>query len=345
MADVVKMAWDILRNYESSDLVRSAFKARHGGELNAGKAREICAAITQSRNYMAAASSATSDVRPLLAYYGVLSMCRGLILFLSQTLRENGLSQAHGLTVDGWGEELIKDTGDVARLKMKLNSNGTLAQLVDATGRESLLRNNSSKPNFTAICDPIPANSEVTLIDLLSRIPEARSQLMRWRAERNAVGIWPQGKQADGSVHVRVDPPYTNEDVTAVMGDKLTLVSQQGRVLTYAVRTGFPIYCTDCATAWDVGTLVALRPMPGGLELSKVAMAFAASFALGMLVRYYPSHWVSMLQNVKHDGALPTLLAVLEHIENDVPRMVAEFLERPEPAVEQNADCGLLVVS
>ena len=211
-----------------------------------------------------------------------------------------------------------------------LNANGTLSQLVEATEHASLLRNNSDKPNFKSICDPLPAEGEVTLIDLLSRIPEARSQLMRWRVERNAVAIWPQGKQANGAVHIRVDAPYTKEDVTAVLGGNVTFVSQQGGVLTYATRTDFAFYCTDYAgPPWDIGTLVALRPMPGGLELSKLAMAFAASYALGMLVRYYPSHWGSMLQNVKHDGALPTLLAVLEHIEHDVPRMVAEFLERP----------------
>jgi hypothetical protein len=330
MANAVKIAWDILRNYESSDLVRSAFKARNGRELAAGKAREICAAVTQARNYMGAARDASSDVRPLLTYYGVLSMCRGLILFLSQTLRENGLSQAHGLTVKGWGEELAKDTGDVARLTITLNANDTPAQLVEATGRASLLRNNSSKPNFTSICDPLPADSEFMLIDLVSSIPEARSQLMRWRVERNAVAIWPQGKQADGSVHIRVDSPYTKEDVTAVLGDNVAFVSQQGGVLTYAFRTDCALYCTDCAGPhWDIGTLVALRPMRGGLELSKLAMAFAASYALGMFVRYYPSHWVAMVQNVKYDGALPTLQAVLEHIEHDVPRMVAEFLERP----------------
>ena len=130
-------------------------------------------------------------------------------------------------------------------------------------------------------------------------------------------------------MHIRVDPPYTKEDVTAVLGDNVTLVSQQGGMLIYALRSEFALYCTDCADPWDIGILVALRPMPGDLELSKLAMAFAASYALGMLVRYYPSHWSAMLQNVKHDGALPTLLAVLEHIEHDVPRMVAEFLEHP----------------
>jgi hypothetical protein len=100
MADPVKIAWDVLRNYESSDLVRSAFKARHGEEPDQGKAREICTAITQARNYMVAARSATNDVRPLLAYYGVLSMCRGLILFLSHPLRENDLHQPTGLESD-----------------------------------------------------------------------------------------------------------------------------------------------------------------------------------------------------------------------------------------------------
>jgi hypothetical protein len=338
MADVAKESWDVLRNYESSDLVRSAFKARHGGELNASKAREICTAITQARNYMAAARDAANDIRPLLVYYGVLSMCRGLILFLSQTLRENGLSQAHGLTVKSWGEELAKDTGDVAKLSMSLNIKGTLAQLVEVTERASLLRNNSSKPNFTSTCAALAVDSEIMLIDLLSRIPEARSQMMRWRPERNAVAIWPQEKQADGAVHIRVDAPYTKEDVTAVLGDSVTFVSQQGGVLTYAAPTDLALYCTDCAgPPWDTGTLVALRPMPGGLELSKLAMAYAASYALGMFVRYYPSHWVSMFQNVKHDGALPTLLAVLEHIDLDVPRMVVEFLERRPVQLDEGA--------
>ncbi len=330
MAEATKIAWDVLRNYESSDLVRSASKARHNKELSTGKAREICTAVTQSRNYLAAAREATNDVRPLLTYYGVLSMCRGLILFLSHGLRENGLAQAHGLTVKGWGEELAKQTGDVARLKILLNAGGTISQLADATKCISHLRNNSSKPNYQASCDPLPAKGEIELIDLLSRIPEARSQLMRWRVERNAVAIWPAvSKKADAAIPIRVDPPYTKEDVTAVLGHNAILVSEHGGVLNYALPPEAKIYCTDVGGHLGIGTLVALRPMPGDLELSKLAMAFAASYALGMLVRYYPSHWVSMLQNVKHDGALPTLLAVLEHIEDDVPHMVAQFLEHP----------------
>ena len=42
-----------------------------------------------------------------------------------------------------------------------------------------------------------------------------------------------------------------------------------------------------------------------------------------------------MLQNVEH-SALPTLLAVLGHIEQDVPRMVAELLERPSAPMDED---------
>lgn len=68
---------------------------------------------------------------------------------------------------------------------------------------------------------------------------------------------------------------------------------------------------------------------PGDVQLSKMATAFVTSYALGMLVRYYPSHWVAMLQSRANDAAMPSLLAALQHVENEFPRFVAEFLEPP----------------
>ena len=74
--------WEILANYESSRLVRKKFKEVHGRELNAEKSREICTSFVQARGYMQATLVADRSVRPLLAYYGVLSLSRALILFL-----------------------------------------------------------------------------------------------------------------------------------------------------------------------------------------------------------------------------------------------------------------------
>lgn len=323
--------WTILANYESSDLVRRCFKAVHKRTLSAAKAFEICASFVQARGYMEAARSADRIVRPLLVYYGVLGLSRALTLFLSHDLSEAGLSQSHGLTVTGWGEELSRQTGSVAALTIRLNANGTFRQLLEATKHESLLRNNNSRPNVSELMDVPPAEAEISLADLLSRLPEIASVYRRWRDDRNLVPIWPQGPLPDGRYKIRISHGYTMEDVLAVLGPDATQMDESGAsALFISVPDTAPLpYTSDVTERWNVGSLVAMRPYPGDVQLSKIATAFAASYALGMLVRYYPSHWIGMLHNRAHDGAMPSLLATLEHVETEFPRFVVEFLERP----------------
>jgi len=323
--------WETLANYESTDLVKRQFQGRHGRELNTGKAQEICAAFTQARGYMEAAKSADRIVRPLLVYYGILSLSRGVTLFLSTTLREAGLAQAHGLSVQNWNDELSRSNDGIAPLRIKLNAKGTFRQLVQATGHRSYLRNNSSRANYTVTCEMPPAGAEVALGDVMSRLPEIRTTYRRWRDDRCTVRIWPQQRRSDGRMEVRVDPPDTMEDVQAVFGDEWPLVDQSGGVITILapLEATIPIL-SDVNERWNIGSLVAMTLMPGRLELSKISLAFVMSYALGMIVRYYPSHWIAMLHNQLNDGAVPSLLAALKHVEEDFPRFVVEFLEPPE---------------
>jgi hypothetical protein len=122
-----------------------------------------------------------------------------------------------------------------------------------------------------------------------------------------------------------------------VLGDKLP-VTENGKVLTVIVPKGHPIESmSDVLGHWNIGSLVAMKKYPSGIELSKIATTFTVSYALGMLVRYYPSHWVGMLHNQRHDVALPSLMAALQQVETDFPRFVVEFLERrPSPRPPQS---------
>jgi hypothetical protein len=195
--------FEILANYESLQLIKAQFQRHHGLELNTGKAREIATAFTQAKGYLESARTAARIVRPLLVYYAVLSFSRGLTLFLTAGIREAGLAQSHGLSVDGWGEELSREAGEVASLKIKLNAHGTLAQLIEATNHESYLRNNSSSPNHIAKMDRPAAGTEIRLGDLFSRFPEIRSTFIRWQKDRCAVALWPQKQTPDGGMEVR----------------------------------------------------------------------------------------------------------------------------------------------
>lgn len=322
--------WRILSNYESSDLVKVCFKAMHGRELNTSKASEICASITQARGYMESANGAGRSVRPLLLYYGILGLARGLTLFLSTSLREAGLAQAHGLSVSGWGEALTREGGSIGDLKIKLNANGTLQQLIEETDHRSFLRSNSSKPNFVIDYAIPPPDTEVRLADILSRIPEIRPSYSRWLPDsREIVAFWPQNDRPDGKKWLRVDLPYTAEDVRAVMGDAVLELNTKDSVISILVPGDYGPYMSDTGGHWSVGNVVAMTPFPGEVQLSKIVITFMAAYGLGMLARYYPSQWTAILGNQRHTVALPTLLATMDYIADEFPRMIVEFLEPP----------------
>jgi len=88
-----------------------------------------------------------------------------------------------------------------------------------------------------------------------------------------------EGRRADGAVHVRVDAPYTKEDVTAVLGDNVTFVSQQGAAflptlcepglhftaLIMQVRLGALALwwrCDPCRAAWSCQSSLWRSPRP-----------------------------------------------------------------------------------
>jgi hypothetical protein len=73
--------------------------------------------------------------------------------------------------------------------------------------------------------------------------------------------------------------------------------------------------------------LYVVQPMPDGLVLSPMLTLFALSYFLGMLVRYYPSVWRTMLNREKGDLVYPLMREISSVIRSDYPRLVLEELE------------------
>jgi hypothetical protein len=98
-------ALSTLSHFQSFDLVQREFERWHGRELNAERTWEIVSSFVQGEEYFVSASAAAEAVRPLLLYYGVLSISRGLIIFLSN-VSEATLKASHGLGL-GRGKRLL----------------------------------------------------------------------------------------------------------------------------------------------------------------------------------------------------------------------------------------------
>ncbi|GBF27373.1 hypothetical protein MnTg02_02425 [bacterium MnTg02] len=141
-------AWELLSNYESHELVRNRYITKHNWQPNRSQSRQIAASFIQAREYFRSADNADLVVKPLLLYYGVVSLSRGLTLFLTPQLWEPSLARSHGLSRFNWHDELSKENPDYLNLAVRVNARGTFNELVHATGNRNLMRSGSSKINL-----------------------------------------------------------------------------------------------------------------------------------------------------------------------------------------------------
>ena len=55
-------------------------------------------------------------------------------------------------------------------------------------------------------------------------------------------------------------------------------------------------------------------------------ITFILSYALGMLVRYYPTHWIALINGGQGDRLRQTVNRAQQSVENFFPELVAEYV-------------------
>ncbi len=123
--------WQSLSLFESYDYVARWYKKAHQRKPNSAKVSQINACFIQGREYFSNAASSAMSVKPLLLYYGVLSLSRGAILLKDISKKEELLKQKHGLEVDDWQTTLKGGIKTVLELQIKA-TDGTFRELVAA---------------------------------------------------------------------------------------------------------------------------------------------------------------------------------------------------------------------
>ncbi len=166
--------WSSLAHFRTHDLVRRTFEHKHDRELSAQRAWEITSCVVQAEEYFRNAEIAAEAVRPLLLFYGVLSLSRGVILFLNVAAKEENLKPSHGLRAKGWTGVLSKGTLSVLDLEVETEE-GTFAELVAVTDphqREVLpKRHGGAIIQNVKYSRSLQVRDTLTLDAILSRIP------------------------------------------------------------------------------------------------------------------------------------------------------------------------------
>lgn len=327
-------AWATLANYESQDLVRTKYKEVNGGVANAAHSREIRCSVVQARGYFEAAANSDRNVKPLLIYYGVVGLSRALVMFLNQK-REASLQASHGLTAKEWNQVFSPDAPDISMASMVINKSGTLAELASATNHSSHLKNNSSAYNLSYPHGPLPVGKEFNLENLLSRLAEVGQPFTRWKASTNVIRCNMQATSNGVEFRVPKSQSFISlsrfEIDSFFNGTTFAFIREDATACVYGGKRAFsqmPSLSDNYTSVFgQIGELVIVKKFADGTELSKPVQMFMISYALGMLVRYFPSRWMSLLGGTAGDACLPTVLQSLDFIERYYPEVILSFFE------------------
>jgi len=335
--------WRDLTRFESHDYVGRWYRQRHARSLSAGRTREIISCFTQGREYFFSAKQSATAVKPLLLYYGVLALSRGLVLLLDSRKTEASLKPSHGIEIVDWQGTLSRGLENMLEVGFR-TTNGTFSELARATRNkqqmswwnlpslaEGIFHANYATPSF------LTDESIVTLDDLLSRDTRFLSLY------RETTG--------------RSDKSHLGEIVATPTGLEIYIFALGISKSDVETRFGFPTgtVVQDRPSArrlslpsWFVhlpGTdLNALKPLipatqyiggdgmfifedfPNGDRFSELLRTFLIAYVLGMLVRYFPSKWMALLRNEKGDTAQPLLLAAMTSVERDWAKLISSAL-------------------
>ena len=328
--------WQQLLSLESQDITQRRFARIHARDLNARRAREINAAAKQASEYFRNAGGADYSVRPLLTFYGVASLSRALLLLLKIGAGEEGLTPSHGLETVCWGDVLSGDTAaglaKLGDLKIRRRA-GLFSDFVTHTNNRISIHVNSAGVDGY-LCYQIPdRDAEFSLTDLLSRVPDLQRDYSNISTVVRYAAATEMTYSPDRGFRVKLREESFSKFRTAYEKLGYNVACDDGWcILTCSAETFTkepPLFIhTYVHKAFhSIPNLFLADPFPGGARYSQLCVTYMLAYILGMLVRYYPTHWMSLIHGDRGDSLWPTLNRAQQFVEHSYPELVAELID------------------
>lgn len=330
--------WHSLIKYESHDFLSRAYELKHKRTASAGRIRDIAANFVQGREYFLNAERSSITVRPLLHYYGVLALTKGLILLISSKKDSSALKPSHGLTNLNWMGTLFGSPENFGDLTVAITK-GTFFELIEATNNTSLFRRNSSKVNW-AFPLPLPElKTRLTFRHIAESVADLSADYSIWSGQAfpsaQLVGI--RKEESDQKVRFSL-ASHSDEKIVRIIfaGSEFTL-NNNGRGISVFLpyeSDYLPMFIQQYDSFAGIGDVHLVRPLDNTLYLNTISIYFVMAYILGMAVRYFPSTWVQLGRQTKGDLIFSLLNRSIDLIGTKYPEIVLDYLDYPEPLTE-----------
>ena len=326
--------WDYVSPFESYDYVSRWYEGCHGGAADPAKVREINAAFAQGRMYFENARAASMGVKPVLLYYGVLSLCTGLVLCRDQKKTERTLAHSHGLSRPGWKELLAKGIVKVLDLEIQAQKQGTFREVVNVTWHKHISLLFQGDPMKQDIAPEVrdlgkvrfaEDHSCLTLGDLLARsrytgigyqdVTGEPSRLHRAvvRFDKGGILFWFPFSVAAVPDDFRKLVGRPGVQIEGAPGKERSFIFQRN-------DPSMPVFHYEGNYFMRVA-----EDFPNGDKLSEFLKLYLMSYILGMLARYFPSKWIALLRHDEGGFAQPLLERATKAVETE---FIGEFAQQ-----------------
>lgn len=332
-------AWEQLSVFESHDFIFHWYETHNKRKPNASLIRSISSCFVQGREYFSSAANASLSVRPLLLYYGVISLSRGLILLRNSYAREATLKPSHGLEVVDWSNKLSNGISSILDLEIQA-TNGTFTELCEVT-KNIQWTASWRKPDFVEghywIKWPQPqfvnGAYKISFDDILSRDIHLISLYEKTTKRKNKVYLSEILTNSSGIDVGIYRNPLTDIDSNFFL-DNGFLPKNKGERLNMPILykkfnhldKNIPPENLPYSEFIKNSGLFIVRDFQFGDKLSEILRIYLASYIIGMLVRYYPSIWISLIQNEKGDMPKPLIFSETKNIQQRFPNLVYRSL-------------------
>lgn len=302
--------WNYVSRLESYDYAARVHEEFHGSPADHSKIGQINAAFSQGRMYFESAESAALGVKPLLLYYGAMSLATGLVLFKNQSLREESFKPSHGLARHRWKETLGEGINGVLTLQASVTG-GTFRELAESAWPWYVtklysgdVRKKELYPELLPLGPTkfVHDRSTLSLADLISRSKYTGGDFGSITTDRNRLH----------RATVRFEYGITFL-FDGSIPEGLNLEQRFARE-----SPSIPLFHYGGEAQMSV-----VEDFPNGDRFSELIKLYLIAYMLGMLARYFPSKWMSLIRNERGSGAQPLLAKAARSIETDFPREFA----------------------
>ena len=309
--------WDYVGRMESFDYAARLFERFNGSAAAPEKTREINAAFAQGRMYFENARTADLGVKPLLLYYGAMALAVGLVSFRQPQRAPGALRSSHGLRAGDWRKVLASGVEDILDLEIRASA-GTFRELASVAWHWNVgkvyqdVHRRETYPDIRNLgaVGFAEGNSPVTLGDLVSRSRHTGGDYAAVTGEPGRLQrVIVQLTEGHRMLAIRsIDRPPADAMVD----------------LTFPRDAPAPLWVNN-DLANDQVSMTLVEDFPNGDRLSEFVKLYLISYVLGMLARYFPSRWMSLMRNDAGSAAQPLLAKAVRAVET---RFVAEFAQQ-----------------